>query len=78
VASAYLDQMARNEGIHPERAKAVREVLAAPEGEARRAELSVLAQMLDQDARAIEQASERGDARRLRLLAGTLRGLTGQ
>jgi hypothetical protein len=78
VAMAYLDQMTRNEGIRPERAAAVREALAAPSGEVGGSGLEALADQLVRDARAVERASEKGDSRRLRLLAGTLRGLAGQ
>jgi hypothetical protein len=79
VARAYLDQMERNEGIRPERAEAVRRALNDVEhGEGVSPGLSELAATLDADARAVEHAAERGDARRLRLLAGTLRGLAGQ
>ena len=81
VARSYLDQMARNEGIRPERADAVRAALAKAENEGSGevlSQLGDLADKLDEDARAVERAAERGDARRLRLLASTLRGMTAQ
>jgi hypothetical protein len=81
VARAYLDQMARNQGIKQERASAVEGILAQAErGTAMmvRTELSELATALEADARAIERADERGDARRLRLLAKTLKDMGSQ
>jgi len=78
VARAYLDQMARNNGIDAQRAQAVRAVLAQAEegaGEGLHVRFTDLAAQLDDDARVVEQAHGRGDARRLRLLAQTLRGL---
>lgn len=81
VARAYLDQMARNEGIKADRADAVNRALDRVEsgaGMTMGTDLSTLAANLDADARAIEQAAERGDARRLRLLAKMLREMAGQ
>jgi hypothetical protein len=73
--------MARNQGIKLERASAVEGILAQAErGTAMmvRTELSELATALEADARAIERADERGDARRLRLLAKTLKDMGSQ
>ena len=81
VAKAYLDQMARNMGIRPERASAVTAALAQVERGADESLVTLLtdlANSLDSDARAVERAAERGDARRLRMLASTLRGMAGQ
>jgi hypothetical protein len=81
VARSYLDQMARNRGISPERARTVEAVLAQVEAgpaEPLKASLQELAATLEKDARAVEQAAEQGDARRLRLLAGTLREMAEQ
>lgn len=81
VALAYLDQMARNQGIKAERVDAVKGLLdrvQAGSGMALETDLSNLATTLDADARAIERADDRGDARRLRLLAKTLREMAGQ
>ncbi len=81
VARSYLDQMGRNQGIDPVRANAVETVLGQIEtggAEGLETQLVELAEALDGDARAIEQAAEKGDARRLRLLATTLREMAGQ
>ena len=79
VARAYLDQMARNDGIDPDRARAVEEVLSRVDGgEAPSEELASLAEVIDSDAQAAESADSAGDARRLRMLAETLRGMAEQ
>lgn len=81
VARAYLDQLARNQGIKDERADAATRLLDAVEAGSRPGvgeRLVRLAKGLEEDARAVERAAERGDARRLRLLATTLRGMAGQ
>jgi hypothetical protein len=82
VALAYLDQLTRNQGIRLERAEAVSAALrgfgdtGAPAG--RSVDLTKLAGQLEEDARAVEEGTERGDSRRLRLLASTLRALGAQ
>jgi hypothetical protein len=76
VARAYLDQMARNEGIDPARAQVVEEVLSRVDGgETPSEELASLAETLEADAIAAEEMAGSGDAKRLRLLAETLKGL---
>ena len=76
VARAYLDQMARNQGIDAQLAAAVNEALGMPAGEAANQRLAELAARADAEARAVEDARKRGDARRLRLLATTLREMS--
>lgn len=72
LARAYLDQLARNEGLSAEKRAAAARTLAAAENQsagARRASLTKLATQLDGDA-----ASAR-DAARVRLLADAVRRL---
>jgi len=72
VARAYLDQLARGNGLAPARISAVRDALGTAErasGDARRTSLTQLATQLDTD------ASSAPDAARVRALAGVVRGL---
>jgi hypothetical protein len=72
VARAYLDQLARSNGLAPGRRTAVSAQLAAAEkqqGARRRSSLSQLAASLDRDAR------NSSDAAKVRMLAGAVREL---
>jgi hypothetical protein len=72
VARAYLDQLARTDGLAPGRRTAVAAQLAAAErqqGARRRSALAQLATALERDAR------NSSDAAKVRLLAGAVRGL---
>ncbi len=72
LARAYLDQLARSNGLSASRLAAVRSALASAEkasGGARSSALSALATQLDGD------ASGSSDAAKVRLLAGAVRDL---
>jgi hypothetical protein len=72
VARAYVDQLARGNGLSSSRVSAVRAALASAEGmsgSARQSALAAVAAQLDSDA----QGSV--DAAKVRLLAGTLRAM---
>ncbi len=72
VARSYLDQLARNNGLSPDRRTAVTAALAAAEktsGAARRTSLTQLAAQLDGDARSAT------DGAKVRMLAGAVRDL---
>jgi hypothetical protein len=72
VARAYVDQLARGNGLSASRISALRASLASAEamsGSARQSALSALATQLDGD------AAGSSDAAKVRLLAGTLRAM---
>jgi hypothetical protein len=72
LARAYVDQLARSNGLSSSRISAVRQALGSAEGasgSARRDALERLAAQLDTD------ASGAGDAAKVRLLAGAVRDL---
>ena len=74
LARAYLDQLARNNGLAPDRRTAVTRDLASAEklsGDARRAAVIALATQLDADARGA------ADAAKVRMLAEAVRRLAG-
>jgi hypothetical protein len=74
LARAYLDQLDRSGGLSSSRIESVREDLAAAEGASgatRRQALSSLAAALS------AEASGSTDATKVRMLAGTVRGLAG-
>ncbi len=75
VARAYLDQLRRNQGLPAERIDAIARELDtadAMQGAAQQAALAQLATQLEAD---VQSAT---DAGRVRMLAGTLRGMAGQ
>jgi len=75
LARAYVDQLARSNGLSSARVAAVRASLASAEsasGGSRTTALSTLASQIDGD------ASGSRDAAKVRLLAGAVRGLAGQ
>jgi hypothetical protein len=74
VAKAYLDQLVRNHALSPARTSAIARSIAAAErarGAGRRAAVTALAAQLDRD------AARSAEPDRVRLLAGTLRGIAG-
>jgi hypothetical protein len=79
VARAYIDQLERTQGLTAARVRAAREMLQRAEsGSARaqreaKAQFARVADQLDRDAAAARPI----DARRMRGLATTLRGLEG-
>jgi len=76
VARSYLEQMQRSGGIGPEAASATEELLEMAEtGSVDGDAMVSLADQLESTARSAENARGAGDARRLRMLADTLRGI---
>ena len=74
LARAYLDQLARHDGLAATRIAATRQALAAAEnltGTARRAALTALATELD------GQVASAGDGAKVQMLAGAVRDLAG-
>ncbi|CAN5785159.1 hypothetical protein BH20GEM3_BH20GEM3_04740 [soil metagenome] len=75
VARAYLDQLARSNGLDAARIAAVRQTLASAENASGAQRRNVLAQMATQ----LEgDATGAGDAAKVRMLAGTMRNLAGE
>jgi hypothetical protein len=75
LARAYVDQLARSNGLSSSRLAAVRASLSSAEsasGGSRTTALTALASQIDAD------ASGSSDAAKVRLLAGAVRGLAGQ
>jgi hypothetical protein len=82
VARAYLDQLQRDGGMAGDRLAALRAELdrveragSDAESQAARQQIGASAARLDAEARAAESAGRAADARRLRLLGGTLAGI---
>jgi hypothetical protein len=75
VARAYLDQLARSNGLDAARIAAVRQALASAENASGAQRRNVLAQMATQ----LEgDATGAGDAAKVRMLAGAMRNLAGE